>query len=180
MTFKLHGFEESRPVSRIWIALRGFGFAVLFITLWGIAAWLCRPVDQYIPIHFPSGTRILGDVLMSIGVALTLITAGYFVINGRGTPAIFDPPKEFVFEGLNRFVRNPIYIGYVAWILGLGLYYRSISIILFAVAAFLLIHTFVVFAEEPGLRRRFGVQYENYCRAVPRWLPRFTPPRLPT
>ncbi len=166
-------------MNRIWIGLRGFGFALLFITLWGIAAWMCRPVDQYIPIQVPVGTRTLGVFLLGAGIALTLITAGYFVIDGLGTPAIFDPPKEFVIEGLNRFVRNPMYIGYVTGLVGLGLFWQSISVILFAIVIFFLIHLFVVFAEEPGLRRRFGVKYETYCRAVPRWLPRFTPPRLP-
>ena len=167
-------------MSRTWIALRGFGFALLFITLWGVAAWVCRFLDPYIPIELPRGVRGLGVVLMGAGIALTLITAGYFVIRGRGTPAIFDPPREFVVAGLNRFVRNPIYIGYVTGILGFGLCCRSISIILFAGVAFILIHLFVVFAEEPGLRRRFGQKYEDYCRAVPRWLPRLTPARLPT
>ena len=36
-------------------------------------------------------------------------------------------------------------------------------------------HLFVLFWEEPDLRRRFGADYEAYCRRVPRWLPR--PPR---
>jgi protein-S-isoprenylcysteine O-methyltransferase Ste14 len=31
----------------------------------------------------------------------------------------------------------------------------------------------VVFYEEPTLRRKFGAEYEEYCRRVPRWLPRF-------
>jgi protein-S-isoprenylcysteine O-methyltransferase Ste14 len=167
-------------MNRIWIGLRGFGFALLFIMLWGIAAWLCRPVDGYIPIRVPGATWALGIVLLSAGIALTLITAGYFVVSGHGTPAIFDPPKEFVVQGLNRYVRNPMYIGYVSGLVGFGLCCQSISIILFAIGAFILIHLFVVFAEEPGLRRRFGKRYEDYCRMVPRWLPRFTPPQLPT
>ena len=28
------------------------------------------------------------------------------------------------------------------------------------------------YVEEPGLRRRFGTDYEEYCATVPRWLPR--------
>jgi protein-S-isoprenylcysteine O-methyltransferase Ste14 len=73
-----------------------------------------------------------------------------------------------------------MYIGGVSMLLGAALYLTSISMALYALVAFLLIHTFVVRAEEPGLRKRFGPQYEDYCRAVPRWIPRLTRPHLPT
>jgi len=36
----------------------------------------------------------------------------------------------------------------------------------------LFVYCFVVYLEEPELRERFGKQYEDYCRRVPRWLPR--------
>jgi protein-S-isoprenylcysteine O-methyltransferase Ste14 len=31
---------------------------------------------------------------------------------------------------------------------------------------------FVLFVEEPSLRKKFGAEYEEYCRRVPRWIPR--------
>jgi protein-S-isoprenylcysteine O-methyltransferase Ste14 len=34
---------------------------------------------------------------------------------------------------------------------------------------------YMPFVEEPGLRKRFGEDYEEYCRHVPRWIPRWTP-----
>lgn len=36
-------------------------------------------------------------------------------------------------------------------------------------------HFFVLLHEEPSLRRRFGAEYEAYCRGVRRWRPRLTP-----
>jgi protein-S-isoprenylcysteine O-methyltransferase Ste14 len=42
-----------------------------------------------------------------------------------------------------------------------------------AVAA-LGVHLFVRFYEEPTLRGKFGVNYEEYCRNVRRWWPRLS------
>jgi protein-S-isoprenylcysteine O-methyltransferase Ste14 len=41
------------------------------------------------------------------------------------------------------------------------------------VAAFAVgVNVFVLLYEEPTLRRKFGEEYEAYCKRVPRWLPR--------
>ena len=120
-----------------------------------------------------------GAVLILAGAALALTTVGFFILEGRGTPAVFDPPKRFVPHGPYRLVRNPMYIGGISVLFGWGLYLTSVSMALFAGVAFLIVHTFVVFAEEPGLRKRFGKEYEDYCQTVPRWIPRLTHPPLP-
>ena len=44
------------------------------------------------------------------------------------------------------------------------------------VSAFLVVnHVYFVFVEEPGLARRFGDDYDEYRREVPRWIPRLRP-----
>jgi protein-S-isoprenylcysteine O-methyltransferase Ste14 len=161
-------------MSRLWIALRSVVFATLFLMLWGSIALFCRGLDKFIPLRIPVWLMVPGRVLFVAGAALALTTVGFFIFEGRGTPALFDPPKRFVPHGPFRLVRNPMYVGGVSMLLGLGLRLRSVSMALFALVAFLLIHTFVVFAEEPGLRKRFGQEYEDYCNSVPRWIPRFT------
>ncbi len=166
-------------MSRLWIALRSIVYAALFLAAWGTVALMSRAVDKYIPLRVPGWLLAPGIALFLAGAALALTTIGFFIFEGRGTPAVFDPPRRFVPHGPYRLVRNPMYIGGVSMLLGLGFYLTSISMILYAVVVFLLIHTFVVFAEEPGLRKRFGKEYEDYCQAVPRWIPRFTQRHLP-
>ena len=60
------------------------------------------------PFTIPAWAFPLGLVLALAGglVALWCIVA--FVARGRGTPAPFDPPREFVAAGPYRYVRNPI------------------------------------------------------------------------
>ena len=45
---------------------------------------------------------------------MTAWCIGTFVTKGQGTPAPFDPPREFVASGPYRYVRNPMYIGALA------------------------------------------------------------------
>ena len=108
---------------------------------------------------------------MIVGAAVAISCVAVFVARGRGTPAPFDPPREFVAQGPYRYVRNPMYVGGLGVIAGFGLYQRSLAIVLFALVFLCCAHLFVVFYEEPGLERRFGHSYLDYKRSVNRWLP---------
>ncbi len=95
-----------------------------------------------------------------------------FTFKGHGTPNPIDPPKELVATGLYRYVRNPIYVGVLSIIIGHFLWFQSIWMLAYAVVAFLGMHLFVIVYEEPKLKEKFGVVYENYCKSVPRWIPK--------
>lgn len=110
---------------------------------------------------------------MVVGATLALVCIGTFVVRGRGTPALFDPPREFVAAGLYRRTRNPMYIGGLTLLFGFGLANRSPAMLALTVALSLFMHLFVILYEEPGLKRRFGSSYERYLDSTPRWMPRF-------
>jgi len=74
--------------------------------------------------------------------------------------------------GFYRYVRNPMYLAVIATIVGQGLLLGRIVLLLYALAVGLAFSVFVRGYEEPTLRRRYGAEYEAYCRAVPRWWPR--------
>jgi len=65
-----------------------------------------------------------------------------------------------------------MYIGAWTLLVGFGLYLHSNSILLFSLGWIVFFHLFVVFFEEPNLRDKFGVTYEDYCKSVRRWRPR--------
>lgn len=165
-------------MTRAWITLRSVVYASIFLAAWGWVALMCRALDKYFPRMIPGWSGAPGIVLMALGAALSLTTIGFFIFEGRGTPAVFDPPRRFVPHGPYRLVRNPMYAGGIALLLGWALYLKSLAMVLFSGVAFLVIHIFVVFVEEPGLRKRFGREYEDFLRVVPRWIPRLTPPPL--
>jgi protein-S-isoprenylcysteine O-methyltransferase Ste14 len=115
--------------------------------------------------------RVLGIVLLLAGGALVLETTARFALHGRGTPAPWAPPERFVERGSYRFVRSPMYLGVLLLILGQALLLGQEILYAWAVAAWLMFTAFLVFYEEPGLRRRFGASYDDYRRRVRRWLP---------
>lgn len=116
--------------------------------------------------------QIAGIVIGSAGVVVALWCVCAFVWIGKGTPAPFDPPRKLVIRGPYRFVRNPMYIGAALALAGAALFYGSMSLLIYGVLFLLAAHLFVVFYEEPTLRRNFGAEYEAYCHRVRRWWPR--------
>jgi protein-S-isoprenylcysteine O-methyltransferase Ste14 len=78
-----------------------------------------------------------------------------------------------VAQGLYRYVRNPMYVSVLLVLLGESVFFESRRLLLYAGIVWLVVHSFVLIYEEPALRRKFGAAYDEYCRRVPRWLPRF-------
>ena len=119
----------------------------------------------------PAG-RLLGGALFFGSVGLVLHCSRVFARVGKGTPVPIDPPSQLVDSGIYRCSRNPIYVGQVGVLFSYFLYSGALALLLYAFAWALLVHGFIVWVEEPALRRRFGPFYDDYCREVPRWLGR--------
>jgi len=116
--------------------------------------------------------RYLAFLFWIVGIEVIVQCSIDIIRRGRGTPAYLDPPKQLVIAGLYRRVRNPIYLGALIVQFGFILWFGSAWAILYAFLYFLGFHFLIVVIEEPILRRNFGAAYEEYCRNVPRWMPK--------
>ena len=134
----------------------------------GIVPWLLTRWDAD---DQPLALKILGGLVLAAGAVLVLETTARFAFQGRGTPAPWAPPERFVERGSYRFVRSPMYLGVLLLVVGQGLLLGREILYAWAVAAWLIFTSFLVFYEEPGLRRRFGAEYKDYRRRVRRWIP---------
>ena len=162
-------------MKHLFVAVRAVLYACGFVLLWGWLASGARRYDERLRIELPAALVAPGILVMVAGGLLVLACIWNFIVRGRGTPAPFDPPRVFVATGPYRYVRNPMYIGAGAFLLGFALLGRSVSVLLLGLALLLGAHLFVVFVEEPGLERRFGESYLAYRRSTNRWLPRLRP-----
>jgi protein-S-isoprenylcysteine O-methyltransferase Ste14 len=109
---------------------------------------------------------------MAIGVAVYFKCAWDFASTGKGTPAPIDPPKRLVARGLYRLVRNPMYVGVLITLVGEAWLFSSWALLAYAAIVITWQHLFVVFYEEPALKRKFGESYSDYLARTPRWIPR--------
>ena len=120
-------------------------------------------------------TAVIGGLLIAVGLGLVAWTVTLFVRVGRGTLAPWDPTSHLVVHGPYRYVRNPMITGVGTILAGEALFFRSwwiaIQLAVFAVVNAI----YFPLVEEPGLRSRFGAEYEEYCARVPRWIPRVRP-----
>ena len=115
--------------------------------------------------------RAVALALLLVGGVVALWCVFSFALIGRGTPAPFDPPRRLVVRGPYRYVRNPMYLGAGAALAGVALYSGSRAVLAYAALFLFVAHVFVVAYEEPGLRRRFGPEYDAYRGRVRRWIP---------
>lgn len=117
------------------------------------------------------GYRLSGILPIVIGASFYFRCAWDFALFGRGTPAPIDPPRKLVSRGLYRLIRNPMYAGVLLVLLGEAILFGSVTILRYALLVGAFFHLFVIYYEEPTLKKKFGAAYGEYCRAVPRWIP---------
>lgn len=122
-----------------------------------------------------AGLRAAGALSLVAGLALVASAIGLFTAVGGGTLAPWDPTRRLVVRGAYRHVRNPMIGGVMAVLLGEALLLASTALLGWFLAFVVANAVYIPLFEEPGLERRFGEEYREYRRNVPRWLPRRRP-----
>ena len=122
---------------------------------------------------------VVVPALRVAAVGLAVAAAGFqlwcivvFQRIGKGTPSPLWPPRQLVRGGPYRWLRNPMNLGEASFLAAMAMWFGSPGLMAYALGAWFVFHAFVVYYEEPGLVRRFGRDYEDYCRGAGRWLPR--------
>lgn len=113
--------------------------------------------------------------LAFLGLRLMHSTITLFAREGEGTLAPWDPTRRLVVTGPYHRVRNPMITGVFTLLCGEALATGSPAIAVWTAAFGTVNAIYMPLAEEPGLVKRFGEDYLDYKRNVPRWIPRLTP-----
>jgi protein-S-isoprenylcysteine O-methyltransferase Ste14 len=154
------------------IAVLPFTVAVL------IPLWLARRSGTGLVVGSNLGELLVqtaGLALLGLGLLLFGSSLRRFALEGQGTLAPWDPPRRLVVRGPYRYVRNPMISGVVLTLFGEALLLLSRPHLQWALIFLAINAVYIPLFEEPLLARRFGESYRNYCRHVPRLLPRLRP-----
>ncbi len=135
----------------------------------------------YLTMFFPS-PRVCPDykLMLALGLlvalsgqAIRVMTIGLaYIIRGGSKRQIFA--KNLVTEGMFSHARNPLYLGNMLELLGLGIMVNSAVFLFVTMPLFVFFYQAIVRAEEDFLLREFGEEFHAYMAAVNRWIPRIS------
>jgi len=117
--------------------------------------------------------RLLAALLGSVLVVVAVVVFAYAIrtFQTAGTPVPGNKPTTvLVRTGPYRCSRNPIYVAFSLFQLGIASWVNSVWLIATLIAAVALMASVVIPREERYLERRFGADYVDYKRSVRRWL----------
>ena len=123
------------------------------------------------------GLMTVGGLLIAGGLGLWAWTVVLFHRVGKGTLGVgnvMGEPVNLVVSGPYRHVRNPMITGVLCILLGEAAVTASPWLLLWFAIFFTVQVIAIRFWEEPHLVRRFGSEYVDYRRNVPRWIPRIS------
>src|SRR5919112_1204567 len=106
----------------------------------GLIPWLLTEGWQARePVPYWAPMRVLGAVLLVAGLIALVGAFVRFVVEGFGTPAPVAAPERLVIGGGDRYLRNPMYVAGLAGIVGLGVVFGRLELLLYAVAAWVVV-----------------------------------------
>ncbi len=113
---------------------------------------------------------ILGFMVGLSGQITRMTTIGLvYIIRGGKNRQVYA--EELVTSGIFSHCRNPLYVGNILMIVGLGIMSNTIFFNLLLIPLFLFFYQAIVRAEENFLESKFGNAYREYMQKVNRWIP---------
>ena len=133
----------------------------LFPAVLALLVFLTRPVPALI-------MTAAGLLLVLLGEAVRASVIGLVYIKRGGVNKRIHA-DQLITTGMFNHCRNPLYVGNLLILSGFLVTHNNPWVYLLGGAFFLLSYAAIVTAEEEFLVGKFGEEYRDYCRRVPRW-----------
>ncbi|HEV2297632.1 MAG TPA: isoprenylcysteine carboxylmethyltransferase family protein [Candidatus Acidoferrales bacterium] len=139
-------------------------FVLLAAIILGVILNLIWPVA-----FLPSALVLAGPIVVFAAALLFVLSLREFRAAGTSVRGN-ERSAAVVCSGPYRFSRNPIYLAFVLFLLGLALWLRNVWLLLSAAGFASFVSIMVIPREERFLERNFPVQYSGYRSTVRRWI----------
>jgi len=155
-------------IGNFFFRYRNWLFIILYLLLFIPSPPLFS--EQYFGSQYWLYPLIIGLFVTILGQAIRGATIGLaYIIRGGKDKKVYA--EELVTSGIFNHCRNPLYVGNILMLLGVGVLSNSLLYVGIIMPLFLIIYQAIVLAEENFLRNKFGASFDQYCSRVNRWIP---------
>lgn len=153
-------------IGNFFFKYRNFLFIFLYLALFIPSPQIFRESmmgeNYYLyPLIIGLFVTISGQLIRGVAISLAYIVRG-----GKDKKV---HAENLVTEGFFNHGRNPLYVGNILMLIGVGILMNSVIFMCIFIPVFLFIYQAIVLAEENFLRNKFGAQFDAYCARVNRW-----------
>lgn len=143
----------------------------LFLTLVAaLLALLAPKISPGLVVDVP-GSRLVALLLALLGTASCALGVIAFRWNRTTTnPFMPDKVTSLVIDGIYRYTRNPMYLGFALILAACVVWSGSLLGSLLLPGFVFYLSIFQIRPEERALKARFGLEFAAYSARVPRWI----------
>lgn len=144
--------------------------------LYGAAILCAIALQQVVPLPYPMDGSGIGGALHLAGWALLIVGAGFDIsamatmTKARANILPHRAATNLVVSGPFAISRNPIYLGNTTMMVGAGLAFGNLWLIVTGLIAACLVLKLAIEREERHLEQRFGAAWLDYRGRVRRWI----------
>tara|TARA_B100000575_G_C23054940_1_gene607289 strand:- start:317 stop:775 length:459 start_codon:yes stop_codon:yes gene_type:complete len=115
-------------------------------------------------------------ILNFLGVATIIVSPIIFFSSRNAFYAYEENPlpqsetDRIIKTGIYAYSRNPIYLSFVLFHLGMFLTFENIMYFLCSIGLFFWLNNYVIEEEEKYLKYKFKNEFERYCNSVKKWI----------
>jgi protein-S-isoprenylcysteine O-methyltransferase Ste14 len=141
---------------------------LLVALVFGVLNWIIpfqNKIDNTMVLY------VVSLILFSIGSIVSIL--GVWEFRKQKTTVNPMSPQEsnsLVIKGVYAFTRNPMYLGFLFWLLSLGVFLGSPISLILATGFVLYMNCFQIVPEERSLEKKFGEEFQIYKKSVRRWI----------
>lgn len=143
---------------------------LIFSAFLALLMWVCALFVKITEMEFP-GRLILSLLVLIFGVSAVVLG----ILTFRRLQTTVNPMRpgdasRLVAEGVFKFSRNPMYVGFFIILLAWALYLANILNTLVLIFYVWFINRYQIVPEEKILLEKFGQEYQQYLTKTRRWI----------